>query len=142
MDRDRLIPHFRFWNFTCKSLGWRMEKKQLAGNPEKLGLFARQVWDGAAAMAARQNRGATVDDLRHALYWFACGARSVKQLTQPWHRLRCKGWMLLCLDDGDEEGHWLANLRRPVRGKTAQQLQADHEEISRHALTTARAFEG
>jgi hypothetical protein len=112
MERQILISHFRFWGFTCKSLGWSMKEKRLLGNPDKLGLFARRVWDGAAAIAARKRRGATVDDLRHALYWFACGVRSAKQLTEPWHRLRCKGWMLLCLDDHDEEGQRLANMRR------------------------------
>ncbi len=113
-DKTRLVSHFRFWRTVCLSLGWRMKGKQLLGNPEKLGLFARRVWDGALLSAARKNRGATVDDLRHALYWFAAGVRSVKQLREPWQRLRVKGWMLLCLDDHDEEGHRLVNMRRPA----------------------------
>jgi hypothetical protein len=53
MERQLLISHFRFWGFTCKSLGWSMKEKRLLGNPDKLGLFARRVWDGAAAIAAR-----------------------------------------------------------------------------------------
>lgn len=100
MNRAQTIAQFRLWNQVCRHCGWHMADGRLQCAPDGLASrFAKQVWDQAATLARTDLRAATVNDLRHALYFLACGQVSSARIRTNAQCTRVIGWMLLCLDD-------------------------------------------
>ena len=108
MTAQQMREHWILWGAVCRHHGWKMVRGRLQGDPTKLNHFSRRVWEQASTLAAASARAATVDDLRHALYYLACGQVSSGRINPGHHTTRLIGWLRLCLDDTDVEAARMA----------------------------------
>ncbi len=115
MNTRERVGHFQFFAYVCGRSGWTEFGRALAPYSAAQGYHALRVWHRAQAEAGRANRPATLDDLRHAIYWLACRCHSVSQLRTPQQQARVHGLLLLILNDTDPVGHQLCPPTRPAR---------------------------
>jgi hypothetical protein len=90
---------------------------RLADDP-RLNTYTQQVWDQAEAVSFSDVRAMTVDDLRHALYWLACGKNSSADINTTSDYDRLKAFMSLCLNDADLKSAVV--LSKPARTTTGE----------------------
>lgn len=118
MTPAQTAAHFRLWRRVCHRHGWRMERGRLQSSEAALNHFSSQVWRQAATIAQADARAATVDDLRHSLYFLACGQVTSRRVNSGHHATRLFGWLRLCLDDTDIEAAGMAE--QTAAGHTGQ----------------------
>lgn len=64
---------FPRWTAACRALGWKMADGRLVLPEAKLNEHGKKVFAAATAIADREQRAPTLDDLRHGCYVVALG---------------------------------------------------------------------